>query len=147
MIYHYMTTKHNPPETYGDCFRACIASVLEADTIEIVPHFVGDGCNDDDVIRARVRSYALTKGALPFFFAFPADSLTKSDVMEFMAAVNPNINYIMFGNTIDGVRHAVVCRNDSQIHDPSPWQCGIDKPSDDGLWVCMIFVVSILGND
>ncbi len=38
-----MRVPHNPPHSYGDCFRACIASILEMD----VPHFL-DGNEDDD---------------------------------------------------------------------------------------------------
>ena len=26
-----MRVPHNPPHSYGDCFRACIASILEMD--------------------------------------------------------------------------------------------------------------------
>ncbi len=41
---------HNPPETYGDCYRACIASLLDLG-LDDVPHFYDritlgmDGCD------------------------------------------------------------------------------------------------------
>lgn len=34
--------KHDPPNTYGDCFRTTIACLIGADDPTVVPHFVAD---------------------------------------------------------------------------------------------------------
>lgn len=41
------TLAHNPPHSVGNCFQACVASVLEMD-LEAVPHFVATDENTYD---------------------------------------------------------------------------------------------------
>jgi hypothetical protein len=41
----YGRIPHNLPHTMGDCFRACVASILEL-PYEEVPHFMDPKAND-----------------------------------------------------------------------------------------------------
>jgi len=40
---------HDPPHSYGDCFRTAIACLLGVDDPADVPHFVAANINDDDL--------------------------------------------------------------------------------------------------
>ncbi|MBY0548701.1 MAG: hypothetical protein K2W95_15635 [Candidatus Obscuribacterales bacterium] len=42
----FQTVKHNPPHAYGNCYRACIASILEIDIDDIPPFETMGGFND-----------------------------------------------------------------------------------------------------
>ena len=39
-------TKHNPPHSYGDCLRACVATILDFDALD-VPNFADAGVDAD----------------------------------------------------------------------------------------------------
>ena len=42
------TVRHDPPHTYGDCFRTTIACLLGLDDPTVVPHFVAANIDDGD---------------------------------------------------------------------------------------------------
>lgn len=42
----FQTTKHNPPHSYGNCYRACVASILECDVDDIPAFETMRGFND-----------------------------------------------------------------------------------------------------
>jgi hypothetical protein len=46
MIPVFQTVKHNPPESYGNCYRACVASILEVGIDDIPPFETMAGFND-----------------------------------------------------------------------------------------------------
>lgn len=135
----WMTERHNPPHSYGDCIRACVASILEIDD---VPHFAFDGTEDQDELRARfddfLRGHDLTSWLIGYG-DMPID--------EFLSGIgtdNPGKNFIVFGAITSGEPHAVICRDGVQVHDPSPWQTGgLTGPHKDG-YVIMTFVSEVV---
>jgi len=136
MIPIYMKHKHNPPHSYGDCLRACVASILEADD---VPHFHVDGEADDAVIRSRLDDYLRTEHALTSW-AIGYGEIPLDDMLSGLSDDNPGKNFILFGAISTGEPHAVVCRDGCVIHDPSSWPTGgLVGPYENG-WVVLLFV-------
>ena len=97
---------HNPPHTYGDCISACIATLIDRDD---VPHTY-DGVS---AIKAwsDIRDYLKIQGKSLVLFQ-------DDQPFESMAANNPGVPYILLCRTAHA-DHAVVCKNDVVIHDPS----------------------------
>lgn len=128
MIGDICLVKNDPPNSYGDCLRACIASLLELPTVK-VPHFVRDGCAPE-VTYERVREWLADRGLVPMFNGYTA-SETPDDVLKFMAETNPGVYYILFS-----ADHAVVCLNDEIVHDPAWVKARLVPPSD--MWITMV---------
>lgn len=143
MIPQYMKFRHDPPNTHGDCFRACVASILELD-IETVPHFHSDGCQDDGEITDRLNDWLFTHHDLiKWGYAYPG-FVSLDDVLKFTGMNNPNIHYILHGATSSDEAHAVICRNNAMVHDPSPWPTGgLTQPYCD-TWSIIIFVPAVM---
>ena len=136
-----MTVPHNPPETYGDCLRACIASILDRDD---VPHFLHDG-DPDNVWWRRVQEWARANDMVYLQFAFSGTANPLSSLLAYMAAQNPDTYYILSGaSPISG--HSVVCLNDKIVHDPAgrPEGQQIVGPDVDGLYIIDVFGVASL---
>jgi hypothetical protein len=104
---------HNPPHSYGDCLRACIASIMDQD----VPHFLSDGC-DGATAHARIQQWLGTQNLTWLSFSYD-DDWTLDELMDHMGLVNPFTHYILLGTTETGGSHAVVCRGDRIVHNPA----------------------------
>lgn len=133
MIPRTCIVKHDPPNSYGDCLRACIASLCDDDS---VPHFVDDG--DDERGQQRLRAYLASRGLNPFYMALPGN-LPLASIFEMMAGVNIGVEYLLFHTSHDA-DHVVICRDDKVIHDPAWYRSPITGPSSNGLWVVMVVV-------
>lgn len=131
---------------YGDCYRACVASLLELPS-EKVPHFVKDDPSNE-VFYARVNKFlkpmGFTRVAIPFGI----------DPRITMKLINPGLYYILSGVTDSGVGHSLVCFEDKVVHDPSPSQLELVGPLPDedeeqeSFWWVEFFGASILrGSD
>jgi len=70
MIGDICLVKNDPPYSYGDCLRACIASLLEMPTAN-VPHFVHDGC-EPAITYQRVREWLADRKLVPMFNGYLA---------------------------------------------------------------------------
>lgn len=125
--------KHDPPHSYGDCLRACIATVMDVQ-IETVPHFAADGV-DGDVAMARVREYLSPMA--PFIVAWPGD-IALADLLDMMKLLNPQSTYILFGGTNDGGDHCVVCQGGKIVHNPAWYGCSIVGPLSNGTWQVLV---------
>lgn len=139
MIHHHCIVSHEPPKSYGDCLRACVASILNIERVEDVPHFMHDG--DDERGNERLKEYLWTQGLRPFITALGGET-TLSDVFTMMNAVNTDIPYLLFCQC-GGGHHVVICRNDKIIHNPAWINYPIEGPTlqnDVPLWVIMVFV-------
>ena len=104
--------KHDPNNgVYGDCHRACVASILEL-PIEEVEHFAD---NDPSALEFnnRIRKWCRDRGYVYASFAYSVDP------REYMAMENKDIYYILGGKSSIGANHSVVCLNDKIVHDPS----------------------------
>ena len=114
--------EHNPPESYGDCVRACVATLIDRDD---VPHTY-DGINSMKAW-ADLRKYLAEHGKTLALFQI-------EEPFTSMAENNPGIAYMLLCRTAYA-DHAVVCRNDSIIHDPSHSQSEIVGEHSLGCWI------------
>lgn len=135
MIPQICKTKHNPPDTYGDCLQACVASMLNMDMSE-VPHFHRDG--DDQRGNKEFKDWLQVIGLRPFYMAFPSDVPLKN-IFTMMEGVNTEIEYLLFCSVNDG-DHCVVCKNDQVIHDPAWYRSNNYKAGTNDFWVVVVFV-------
>jgi hypothetical protein len=135
MIPVHCIVKHNVDAgTFGDCVRACIASLLELPA-EDVPHFYHDDC-DGETGNARISEWLAGRGLVPFWSAFPGSDPLDA-VLQHMNAINPNVHYMLYGNTGFG-DHVVVCQGGKIVHDPAWVPDGLAAPNSSGLWVILV---------
>jgi hypothetical protein len=116
-----MTTVHNPPESIGDCFRCCIASILELPADQVPHVYEGEGWFDETgrVGMKRLRDWLATIGFYYFEFELPADK-----VDEWVDGFD--CHYIISGMGARGVRHVCVGFSGKIVHDPHPSRSGIE---------------------
>lgn len=131
MIPHVCSVSHKPPHSYGDCLRASIASVLDIENINHVPHFYHDGC-DSEVADQRMKEFLISRGLMPYHMVFHPDA-TIEKIFTHMGAINPNVYYLLFGRD-----HVVVCRGDKMVHDTAWYKEPLQNP--EGHWVVTTFV-------
>lgn len=126
-----MLCRHNPPESYGDCMRACLATLLALPAAK-VPH-IGEA---EHWIRA-ARDFLHPLGLTIVVYDFPAVGDGPLPVI-----LPPGIFLMLFGQNPNGVSHAIVGHVTEgapgsfaveQWHDPNPSREGIDPASLDGL--------------
>lgn len=106
---------HDPENgMYGDCFRACIASILELTSKE-VPHFYSNWIEGTDFNEhwKGVRKWFNDNNILIF------EWWSEDDLRHYMLETNPDIYYIFTGGSSIDANHAVVCLNNEIVHDPS----------------------------
>lgn len=129
--------KHNPPETYGDCHRAALASLLDL-PIEQVPHFM-DGLSPDEgeAFETRQDEFLNSRGLDCIRFPVQAESLGETC---YAANVwNPDKLFLLGGESKNGVGHTVVAGKDGVVHDPALDNSGIIGPMSDGcFWITYI---------
>jgi hypothetical protein len=132
--------KHDPEAgTYGDCVRACVASILDMDG-DAVPHFFHDNCSGE-VANVRMRDWLRTVGYSPFFVNYPGE-IPKRDLMSMMSDLNPDTYYILFGMVESGGDHVVVCKGGHQVHNPAWFATAMTGPGSHGLWSVMVIAKS-----
>lgn len=134
---HMMSVRHNPPESYGDCFRTCIACLLDYDDPLEVPHFV-DGINEgEEFDRTELNNWLENIGfgyiLIPWNVVLSEDS-TSSD---FLKLIKPQVGlsvFILSGQSPRNVDHCVIANADGIIHDPSPQGGKLIGPCKDGFY-------------
>jgi hypothetical protein len=135
MIPVHCRVKHDPENgTYGDCLRACVATIMEMDA-EQVPHFFHDNC-DGETAMHRLREWSRQYGVGPFTAHFSGD-IPMADVLAMQAQQNGGVPYMLFGSTESG-NHVVVCRNDKVVHDPAWYSSPLVKAGAHGHWSVMV---------
>lgn len=128
---------HDPDAgTFGDCMRACVASILELDTGD-VPHFYHDGCDGETGI-VRMREWLNGRQLAPFFIQYAGEHAL-SEILELQGTQNPGIHYMLFGRTDDG-DHVVVAKDDQVVHDPNWCPSPLVGCGSHGLWTIMVIV-------
>jgi hypothetical protein len=125
--------RHNPEAgVYGDCHRACLASVLEINPDDI-PHF-GDPREVPGNWDHHQRRWLIARGYVPISMMFDGSEL--SDVLYSLHHLNPDTYCILGGSSRNGTGHSVVVCNGEIVHDPSLDDSGIVGPMEDGrYWV------------
>lgn len=134
----HCSVEHNPPKTYGDCVRACVATVMDLDTDD-VPHFAHDDPSGE-VLRQRIIDYLAPEGYAPFFSHYEG-AATFETIMSIMAGNNPASVYILFGATNHG-DHVVVCRGGGIVHDPNWIRSPMTQCGSHGYWTAMVIGVA-----
>lgn len=120
--------KHDPANgQYGDCLRACIATILDLEP-ETMPNFAEP---PHETWLSRLRTWLATQGLSPMIF------VTDSDPRDTMGEMNPTGAYVLFGGTGDG-DHCVVCVGDKQVHNPAWYPTPIIGPMSNGLWQILV---------
>ena len=129
--------RHEPENgTYGDCLRACVASMMDLPWDQ-VPH-VADNGRDGDSAMAQLRNWMKYKhGHVPFIVAWPGD-IALDDLLEMMRMLNPASTYILFGGTADGGDHCVVCQGGRIVHNPAWTGSWIVGPLSNGTWQALV---------
>lgn len=108
---------HDPENgIYGDCMRACIASLLELPISEI-PHFLHDNCKHD-IFQKRIGDFLFSKG-------YSLLCLDEFEVQNFHFYYQEGIHHIISGYTERGTYHAVIGLDGKVIHDPHPSKLGL----------------------
>lgn len=124
--------KHDPPRTYGDCLRCCIATVMDLDA-ERVPHFADMGATAQEAL-ASARRWLGERRLTIAGFAFPGDESLDA-LMAWMGEMNPTVTWLLFGNTgPQGGDHVVVCQGGAVVHDPAWVKSSIKQPGSGGQW-------------
>lgn len=140
----FSQTRHDPEgKTWGDCHRACIATVLSL-PLAAVPHFA-DGWPTGEEFKRREREYLASLGLVPIdaIYQPPADC-NHGLILHVVGTMNPGVPYILGGTSRNRVDHSVVCLDDRIAHDPSPDQPGIVGPCADGwYWVTFFGALSL----
>lgn len=129
----YSTVEHNPPHSYGDCFRACLASVLETQ----VPHVLHDNC-DASRQRKRIDQWLKPRGLA--FLEFPLAVETPRQALKVAGSLTQwtGVHYMLSGVTRRGGGHYVVCRKNKIVHNPTPGIEIVGPFDNDVFWLGII---------
>jgi hypothetical protein len=126
MKFHYQNTKHNPPESYGDCMRTCVACLLDRDP-ESVPNWFDPQSRYKPPAGETFEPWRdmeewLSDAGYLLLKVDVAGEL--SHVLLYMEQQNPSVLFILAG---DG--HAVIACGGKILHDPSWLSLGVKEPS------------------
>ena len=129
-------TKHDPAAgTYGDCLRACVATVLGLPAEQVL-HFIHDDCGAEECNR-RLVDYLAFYGLAPFWVHFDGDT-PLVDLLSLQGLQNPQSVYLLFGRTESETDHVVVCRGGEIAHDPAWYRSRMIGPGSHGHWSVVV---------
>ncbi len=98
----------------GNCFSACVASVLEM-PLDAVPYFMGDFKEEPDAWWGRFTGWLEPLGFWPINFACPPDGDWHPKGFYILSAGSPRGEW----------DHSVVARGREIVHDPHPSRAGL----------------------
>src|SRR5690606_19121466 len=104
--------RHDPPHSYGDCIRACVASLLDMEC-EQVPHFYEDGDGERGFERMRV--WLAAHKRIPAYYVLDAD-MTFEQVAWSVGMYETNV---MLYCSNDNGDHCIIVNRDGIAHDPA----------------------------
>ena len=129
----YTPAEHNPPHSYGDCFRACIASLLETDA----PHVLHDNCSAERQ-RQRIDVWLAPRGLAFIEFPIAAKGVGTALHVADVLTKYSGVHYMLSGQSRHDRGHYVVCRGGEVVHNPTP-AIKVTKPFPDGyFWMGII---------
>jgi len=128
-----MIIKHNPPETVGDCFRCCIASLLELPAAA-VPHFMEEdwGRTEGFAWYPRVNEFLRSFGLAYLEFSIPSE-MEGPRWFEHIAGSGFGAHHVLSGRS-PRADHSVIALNGVMVHDPAPQKDGLIGPHEDGMY-------------
>lgn len=132
---------HNPKEgIFGDCFRCCIASLLELSAAR-VPNFCGYDWTVEGTEESRTRwfrntnAWLVSRGLSFIEFQMPDGGLDSAEKwMDSAVASGFDAYHILSGKSPRGHNHAVVAKNGKIVFDPHPSRDGLCGPDSDGVY-------------
>lgn len=132
---------HDPPRSYGDCYRTCVAALLDLPADD-VPHVFSHG-QDGPTAHAAMGAWLAARGQRLIWMAFGATT-TLDEICTTIEAYNPGLPAIIGGLSRPGCGHFVVAQHGVVACDPAPGshkEAPLIGPHDDGMWVvCFIGV-------
>lgn len=132
------TCRHDPPNSFGDCFRTAVACLLERPASD-VPHVFADADVSGDEGWARMDSYLAEEGFRLAGVVYDGNLLSSQQVLEAVGGQNPDAWWILGGSSRPGVGHFVVCHGPRIANDPGSSSPGLSYPTKDGhYWVVFL---------
>lgn len=126
----------------GDCFRACVASLLEW-PLDTVPHFFQGQRVGAAISPQRETAMQDWFGQLGLgFVTIPIQADTPGQAMAVFGNRYPSLYYILVGQSWKGINHAVVCRGTYMAHDPARPGMGLTGPQSNGVFTVGIIAFS-----
>lgn len=138
------TVAHNPPHSYGDCFRTCVAVMLDLPA-EQVPHVFSRG-EDGPTAHAAMDAWLAGRGLELMWVIYPGDTTTLEQVMRSFEVNNPGLPVMIGGLSRPGCGHFIVAQHGEVACDPAPGrdnEAALIGPHDDGMWVVGILVARL----
>lgn len=127
---------HKPEiQQYGDCMRTCMAVMFDLDRDD-VPHFLSEGL-ESDRFKQRIDEWLEMMGYHEVNLVF---TQTLESVLDWMKNLNPNVYYLLAGQSKNKVNHVVVACNDKIVCDTSIDNSGIVGPTTEGYYWLTFFV-------
>lgn len=111
---------------HGDCFRACIASVLEVPRSE-VPHFAQEAKGDAATFWNSAMDWLEARGWE--YVHVPSETDARLLSPHFISGPSPRGN---------GVVHMVIGLNGAIAHDPHPARTGLAGSKDSWRYSCLM---------
>lgn len=142
MKFHTARIKHDPPNSYGDCFRTSLACLLDCDKPEDVPHFFDDNPQIDKVWND-VCAWLNERKLASFFIHYPGEC-SIDEIGTSMKHSNPGLAYIVFGSTAANTDHCAIYRDDAQIHNVAWFGGSLVGPASNGFWTVYVVVPKFL---
>ena len=141
MIPYHQLNGHDPDNgVYGDCYRACLGSILEIDPRDM-PNFCE---KPEDEYLEFTRNW-LAENCGVAMATFPYETKDLSELLKHLGALNPGIYFTLGGRSPRGFNHEVVVLDGKIVHDPAPSGGGLVGPMDDGYyWVSILVYDPIL---
>lgn len=119
---------------YGDCLRACVASLLEMSP-DLVPHFYQDGCDGIEGDK-RLSEFLRGLGLGRFSAYFPGDVPLQELLDHIAQGTSPGVVLVLFCS-VDGGNHAVLISGGKVVHDPALYVVRRYEPTTAGHWEVM----------
>ena len=137
--FHKCRVMHKPEHGfYGDCLRACVASIIGAEHPETVPHFYQDGCDGVEGEK-RLTEFLKTQGLGDFRVYYDA-SVILEDILEMMGnATSKGVYYMLYCRSA-GSPHVVIGCGNKIVHDPALYISRDYRCPESGHWVVSVFV-------
>jgi hypothetical protein len=128
MTPHMMTVPHDPPNTFGDCYRTCIACVLDVPP-ESVPHPGRKGSEHWNELMVEVDAWLAERGLY---------SMMLKDTPEKIAKHCDYFGYHLIAGQSPRAPHYCVGLGGKVVHDPSPLGGGLEPDEDGTLTVTLL---------
>jgi hypothetical protein len=135
------TVAHDPANgTYGDCFRAVMASLLDL-PITDVPHFFETGNRDIQASWTAVDTFLALRGLAWSETHFNGKAVpTVRWMLESIKFMYRDTYIVLCGLSRRGNNHAVIVLNGEVVADPSADNTGIIGPATNGFYTVGVIV-------